>query len=483
MKPSLQLRVSQNLAMTPQLQQAIRLLQLSSVELQMEVQQALESNMMLEPDDDEDNDQPEQQLTDHFGAKAEKKINENDISQDIPEDLPVDIVWEDVYDSGINSSTTFNNNEPVFFENQNLQEKNLRDHLLWQLNVVPISEKDKAIAIAIIDALDDDGYLSCKLEEILDTVGDDIDVELDEVEAVLNLVQTMEPAGIAARDLRECLMLQLNQYPPGTPWLNKAKELVDRHLELMAARDFNQLMRRLKVDQKELQGIITLIQSMNPRPGTQVQNVQTEYITPDVYVKKEKGMWRVELNTDSIPRLKINTNYANMVRRADNSTDNNSLKTHLQEARWFIKSLQSRSETLLRVASCIVERQRAFLEYGDEAMKPLVLHDVAEALGMHESTISRVTTRKYMHTPRGIYELKYFFSSHVTTDQGDACSSTAIRALIKKFINKESHQKPLSDNKIAELLSAQGIQVARRTIAKYREAMAIPPSNERKRLV
>ncbi|MBM2829591.1 MAG: polymerase sigma-54 factor [Gammaproteobacteria bacterium] len=483
MKPSLQLRVSQNLAMTPQLQQAIRLLQLSSVELQMEVQQALESNMMLEPDDDEDNDQPEQQLTEHFGAKAEKKINENDISQDIPEDLPVDIVWEDVYDSGINSSTTFNNNEPVFFENQNLQEKNLRDHLLWQLNVVPISEKDKAIAIAIIDALDDDGYLSCKLEEILDTVGDDIDVELDEVEAVLNLVQTMEPAGIAARDLRECLMLQLNQYPPGTPWLNKAKELVDRHLELMAARDFNQLMRRLKVDQKELQGIITLIQSMNPRPGTQVQNVQTEYITPDVYVKKEKGMWRVELNTDSIPRLKINTNYANMVRRADNSTDNNSLKTHLQEARWFIKSLQSRSETLLRVASCIVERQRAFLEFGDEAMKPLVLHDVAEALGMHESTISRVTTRKYMHTPRGIYELKYFFSSHVTTDQGDACSSTAIRALIKKFINKESHQKPLSDNKIAELLSAQGIQVARRTIAKYREAMAIPPSNERKRLV
>lgn len=483
MKPSLQLRVSQNLAMTPQLQQAIRLLQLSSVELQMEVQRALESNMMLEPDDGEDNDQPEQQLTEHAGVEGEKQVNENDISQDIPEDLPVDIVWEDVYDSGINSSTTFNNNEPVFFENQNLQEKNLRDHLLWQLNVVPISEKDKAIAIAIIDALDDDGYLSCKLEEILDTVGDDIDVELDEVEAVLNLVQTMEPVGVAARDLRECLMLQLNQYPPGTPWLNKAKELVDRHLELMAARDFNQLMRRLKVDQKELQEIITLIQSMNPRPGTQVQNVQTEYITPDVYVKKEKGMWRVELNTDPIPRLKINKNYANMVRRADNSTDNNSLKTHLQEARWFIKSLQSRNETLLRVACCIVERQRAFLEYGEEAMKPLVLHDVAEALGMHESTISRVTTRKYMHTPRGIYELKYFFSSHVNTDQGDACSSIAIRALIKKFINEESHQKPLSDNKIAELLSAQGIQVARRTIAKYREAMAIPPSNERKRLV
>ncbi len=483
MKPSLQLRVSQNLAMTPQLQQAIRLLQLSNVELQMEVQQALESNMMLEIDDDEDNEQPEQQSVEYSEIKSRDQIDEDDISQNIPEDLPVDSVWEDVYDSSISFSPGLNNNEPVFFENQNLQEKSLRDHLLWQLNVIPVSEKDKAIAITIIDALDDDGNLSCKLEEILDSLGDDIEVELDEVEAVLNLIQAMEPAGVGARNLQECLMLQLNQCPADTPWLDKAKELVGRHLELMAARDFNQLMRRLKVTQKDLQEIITLIQTMNPRPGTLIQSTQTEYVIPDVYVKKEKCMWKVELNTDSIPHIKINTSYANMIRRADNSTDNTSMKTHLQEARWFIKSLQSRSETLLRVASCIVERQRAFLEYGEEAMKPLVLHDVAEALGMHESTISRVTTRKYMHTPRGIYELKYFFSSHVNTNQGDACSSTAIRALIKKLINEESPQKPFSDNRITELLSAQGIQVARRTVAKYREAMAIPPSNERKRLV
>ncbi|MBI4005019.1 MAG: RNA polymerase factor sigma-54 [Gammaproteobacteria bacterium] len=483
MKPSLQLRVSQNLAMTPQLQQAIRLLQLSNIELQMEVQQALESNMMLEIDDGEDNEQTEQQSEEYRKVKSGDQINEDDIPQVIPEELPVDSVWEDVYDSSISFSPGLNNNEAVFFENQNLQEKSLRDHLLWQLNVIPVSEKDKAIAITIIDALDDDGYLSCKLEEILDALGDDIEVELDEVEAVLNLIQAMEPAGVGARNLQECLILQLNQCPATTPWLDKAKELVGRHLELMAAHDFNQLMRRLKVTQKELQEIITLIQTMNPRPGTQVQSTQTEYVIPDVYVKKDMGMWKVELNPDSIPHLKINTSYANMIRRADNSTDNTSLKTHLQEARWFIKSLQSRSETLLRVASCIVERQRAFLEYGDEAMKPLVLHDVAEALGMHESTISRVTTRKYLHTPRGIYELKYFFSSHVNTNQGDACSSTAIRALIKKLINEEPPQKPLSDNRIAELLSARGIQVARRTVAKYREAMAIPPSNERKRLV
>ncbi|MEE9551916.1 MAG: RNA polymerase factor sigma-54, partial [Gammaproteobacteria bacterium] len=241
-------------------------------------------------------------------------------------------------------------------------------------------------------------------------------------------------------------------------------------------------MRRMKLDQDELQEVIALIQSMNPRPGSQLQDTHTQYIVPDVYVKKNKGVWRVELNTEAIPQLRINSSYADMIRRADNSKDNVSLKTHLQEARWFIKSLHSRSETLLRVASSIVERQRAFLEHGEEAMKPLVLHDIAEILGMHESTISRVTTRKYMHTPRGIFELKYFFSSHLNTDQGGICSSTAIRALIKKFIDAETPKKPLSDSKIAAILSEQGIKVARRTIAKYREAMAIPPSNERKRL-
>ena len=292
----------------------------------------------------------------------------------------------------------------------------------------------------------------------------------------------MEPTGVGARDLQECLILQLRQCDKDTPSLALAIELVSKHLDLLASRDFNQLMRRLRVDQKELQDVIALIQSMNPRPGGQIHETRSEYITPDVYVKKVKGRWRVALNTELMPQLRVNSSYAGMIRRADKSEDNVSLKAHLQEARWFIKSLQSRSETLLRVATCIVERQRAFLEYGEEAMKPMVLHDVAETLGMHESTISRVTTRKYMHTSRGIFELKYFFSSHLSTSHGGEASSTAIRALIKKLIGAEAPKKPLSDSKISSLLSEQGIKIARRTVAKYRESMAIPPSNERKRL-
>jgi RNA polymerase sigma-54 factor len=485
MKPSLQLRISQNLTMTPQLQQAIKLLQLSSLELQMEVQDALESNMMLELNEEEDIDIGNQDVTgptDETPNISEplETNNQND-SLNIPEDLPVDSAWEDIYDGSMSYVKNYNNSAGLY-ENQDTNEKTLRDHLLWQLNVIPTTETDNIIAIAIIDSLGDDGYLSCKLEDIYESLADDLEVGLDEIEAVLRLIQAMDPAGVASRDLKECLLLQLNQCVPDVPFLDKAKELVSKHLQLLASRDFNQLMRRLKLKQDDLQNVITLIQSMNPRPGGQIQETKTEYVVPDVYVKKHKGAWRVELNTDSIPQLRINTNYANMVQRANNSDENNSLKAHLQEARWFIKSLQSRSETLLRVATAIVERQRAFLEYGEEAMKPLVLHDIADALDMHESTISRVTTRKYMHTPKGIFELKYFFSSHLNTDDGGACSSTAIRALLKKLIDAETPQKPLSDNKIAAILAEQGIKVARRTIAKYREAMAIPPSNERKRL-
>lgn len=477
MKASLQLRVSHNLTMTPQLQQAIRLLQLSSMELQTEIQDALESNMMLELDEGDDGDQYETRTEEEGGVKEDAQPLDQD---DIPDDLPVDSAWEDIYDNPpVNTSTSADSG---FYENQDSAETTLREHLMWQLNLTPMNEQDAAIATAIIDAMDDDGYLTCSLEEIRDSQGDDTDVELSEVEAVLHLVQNMDPAGVGARDLRECLLLQLSQCDPDTPHMDKAHELVSRHLELMGSRDFNQLIRRLKVDRDTLQTIICLIQGMNPRPGSVIQSARTEYIIPDVYVKKEKGQWKVELNSEAIPRLRINPGYASMIRRADNSSENVSLKNHLQEARWFIKSLHSRSETLLRVASCIVEKQRAFLEHGEEAMKPMVLHDVAEQLDLHESTISRVTTRKYMHTPRGIYELKYFFSSHVSTDDGNTCSSTAIRAFIKKLVSEETPQKPLSDSKIAQLLSGKGIKVARRTVAKYREAMGIPPSNERKRL-
>ena len=488
MKHSLQLKISQSLTMTPQLQQAIRLLQLSSLELQTEIQDALESNMMLELAEDEatptngaeGNDELELK---HAETNSELAEINNDIDSDnIPEDLPVDSGWEDIYDGAASYGRSLEPGELLNLEFQDTQEQTLREHLMWQLNLTPTSETDKVIAMAIIDALDDDGYLTCTTADILQALGNDMEIELEEVDAVLRMIQAMDPTGVAARDLGECLTLQLEQCDPSTPWIHEARELVLNHLNLLAAHDYNQLMRRMKLSREDLSEVVLLIQSMNPRPGNQVQEMRVQYISPDVYVRKDNDSWKVELNTESIPQLRINTNYANMIRRADNSSDNNSLKAHLQEARWLIKSLQSRNETLLRVATAIVERQRAFLDYGEEAMKPLVLHDIAEVLDMHESTISRVTTRKYMHTPRGVFELKYFFSSHVSTDFGGACSSTAIRALIKKLINAEKPQKPLSDSKIAALLADQGIRVARRTVAKYRETMTIPPSNERKRL-
>jgi RNA polymerase sigma-54 factor len=500
MKASLQLRIGQSLTMTPQLQQAIRLLQLSSMELETEIQDALDSNMMLELDDEfseqgsDDNNNPDSMQTNanesaEFTEKAteihtsetETGLNDNNI----PTELPVDSAWEDIYDNSASYSKSVGSSEYSGFDNQDSEALTLSAHLLWQLNLTPGSDSDRAIATAIIDALDDDGYLKCSLEEIHASLGDEheLNVEIDEIEAVLRLVQSMEPAGVAARDLQECLSLQLAQCSPDTPWLAEAKELVNEHLHLLAGHDYNRLLKQMKLDREQLQEVVLFIQTMNPRPGNQIQESRIEYIVPDVFVKKQKGAWRVELNIENMPRLRINSDYANMIKRADSSDDNTSLKSHLQEARWFIKSLQSRSETLLRVATAIVERQRAFLDYGEEAMKPLVLHDIAEALSLHESTISRVTTRKYMHTPRGIFELKYFFSSHVGTNMGGTCSSTAIRALIKKLIAAEKLEKPLSDSKIAAVLSDQGINVARRTVAKYRESMAIPPSNERKRLV
>ncbi len=491
--------------MTPQLQQAIRLLQLSTLELQTEVQQALESNPLLELTEEGEGeadvvDLPggegkseslngDDDMAANMGLNSEiaVPVNEDEaatgsMSGDIPEELPVDTNWEDVYDSGGLGATGAEADNRVF-EIQDSPAESLRDHLVWQMDLTPFSDTDRAIAAAIIDAVDDDGYLTAPLEEIQQGLGEGVEAELDEVSAVLRRIQNFDPPGVAARDLRECLLIQLQQLPVDTPMLAEAKRLVGEYLPLLGNRDYAQLTRRLKLDEQALQEVIDLIQTLNPRPGSSVATGQAEYIIPDVIVRKRNGTWRVELNEEAVPRLRINKQYAGMIRRADSSSDNTYLKGQLQEARWFLKSLQSRHETLLKVASCIVERQRGFLEHGEEAMKALVLHDVAEAVGMHESTISRVTTKKYMWTPRGILELKYFFSSHVTTAAGGACSSTAIRALIKKLVAAENRRKPLSDSKIASLLCDQGINVARRTVAKYREAMAIPPSNERKQLV
>jgi RNA polymerase sigma-54 factor len=483
MKPSLQLRVSQNLAMTPQLQQAIRLLQLSSLELKTEIQNALDSNMMLEMDESDDINSSDKEAAPELDNESTELNLKNDYETiENGEDLPVETAWDDLYEGYINyTGAKQGGNE--FFEPEDVSEKNLSDHLLWQLNLLPLSDSDRTIAATIIDFINKDGYLTSPLEEILSIVADETDAGIEEIEAMLSMVQSMEPAGVGARDLKECLGLQLSQYPERTKWLKETTSLINCHLDLLATHDYTQLMKKLAVSRAELSEIISLIQSLHPRPGSTVQNIPVQYVIPDIYVKKINGRWLVELNSESTPRLRINSGYADMIKRADNSPDNNSLKEHLQEARWLIKSLQSRCETLLKVSASIIERQKAFLELGDQGMKPLVLHDIAEELGLHESTISRVTTNKYMHTPRGIFELKYFFSSHVNTNNGDAASSTAIRALIKKLVSEENPQKPFSDSKIATILAEQGINVARRTIAKYREALSIPPSNERKRLI
>ena len=499
MKASLQLKMGQQLTMTPQLQQAIRLLQLSTLDLQQEIQSVLDSNPLLDVDeefenpsaDKKDQDSAESPTTEaskeESNTESETAVADSDWNEDIPDELSTDSDWDDTWQASAAptpASTSHSGSSDDFdMDSRNGSTDDLQDHLLWQLNLTPMSNNDHIIAINILEGVDSDGYLKVTLEDILDSLDPELDIEMDEIQAVLRRLQQFEPSGVCARDLQECLSLQLSHLPEDTPWLALARKLIDNHIDLLGAKDYAALMRKLKVKEDELKLVIRGIQELNPRPGSQIEPQASEYVIPDVMVRKVKDEWRVELNPDISPKLRINDHYASMVKRADSSADNTFIKDHLQEARWFLKSLQSRNDTLLKVANKIVEYQQGFLEEGDEAMKPLVLHDIAEAVGMHESTISRVTTQKYMHTPRGIFELKYFFSSHVSTTSGGECSSTAIRAMIKKLIVVESAKKPLSDSKIAALLEEDGIQVARRTVAKYREAMQIPPSNERKRLV
>ena len=515
MKQSLQMKMGQQLAMTPQLQQAIKLLQLSTLELQTEIQQALESNPMLEVQEEgEEGEKDAAKMRSENEKKSKEEESGQDSSQDnsdsdtgsdsledlsatvevadatpdIPDELPVDSAWEDIYEPAFGSGTMQGGeeNQRDFTEYTSAGTGNLQDHLTDQLRLRTLSETDQIIAATIINCIDDNGYLEDGIDEIIDAVNINFDnpedfVDEEEVEALLRLIQQLDPIGCGSRDTRECMLIQLQEME-STPHVEVCKQLISEHLKMLAARDFAKIKRQLKINDAQLQNSIQTIQSLTPRPGSQVVSKDPQYIAPDVFVKKIKGVWRVELNPDIAPRLAVNSMYAGLVKRADKSDDNNYMRNQLQEARWFIKSLQSRNETLLRVGTAIVERQRGFLEYGDEAMRPLVLRDIAEHLELHESTISRVTTQKYIHTPRGIFEFKYFFSSHVSTSDGGECSATAIRAMIRKFIAKEDPGKPLSDSKIATTLVSSGIQVARRTVAKYRESMSIPPSNERKRL-
>ncbi len=477
MKQGLQLRLSQQLAMTPQLQQAIRLLQLSTLEVQQELQQALESNPLLEQiDTHEEIDTRETQDSETLDTADALEQKE------MPEELPLDASWDTIYTAGTPSGTSgdYIDDELPVYQGETTQ--TLQDYLMWQVELTPFSDTDRAIATSIVDAVDDTGYLTVPLEDILESMGDE-EIDIDEVEAVLKRIQRFDPVGVAAKDLRDCLLIQLSQFDKTTPWLEEARLIISDHLDLLANHDFRTLMRVTRLKEDVLKEAVNLIQSLDPRPGQSIQTGEPEYVIPDVLVRKHNGHWTVELNSDSIPRLQINQHYASMCNNARNDGDSQFIRSNLQDAKWLIKSLESRNDTLLRVSRCIVEQQQAFFEQGEEYMKPMVLADIAQAVEMHESTISRVTTQKYLHSPRGIFELKYFFSSHVNTEGGGEASSTAIRALVKKLIAAENPAKPLSDSKLTSLLSEQGIMVARRTVAKYRESLSIPPSNQRKQLV
>ncbi|EFZ5829545.1 RNA polymerase factor sigma-54 [Shigella flexneri] len=477
MKQGLQLRLSQQLAMTPQLQQAIRLLQLSTLELQQELQQALESNPLLEQiDTHEEIDTRETQDSETLDTADALEQKE------MPEELPLDASWDTIYTAGTPSGTSgdYIDDELPVYQGETTQ--TLQDYLMWQVELTPFSDTDRAIATSIVDAVDETGYLTVPLEDILESMGDE-EIDIDEVEAVLKRIQRFDPVGVAAKDLRDCLLIQLSQFDKTTPWLEEARLIISDHLDLLANHDFRTLMRVTRLKEDVLKEAVNLIQSLDPRPGQSIQTGEPEYVIPDVLVRKHNGHWTVELNSDSIPRLQINQHYASMCNNARNDGDSQFIRSNLQDAKWLIKSLESRNDTLLRVSRCIVEQQQTFFEQGEEYMKPMVLADIAQAVEMHESTISRVTTQKYLHSPRGIFELKYFFSSHVNTEGGGEASSTAIRALVKKLIAAENPAKPLSDSKLTSLLSEQGIMVARRTVAKYRESLSIPPSNQRKQLV
>jgi RNA polymerase sigma-54 factor len=470
--------MGQSLAMTPALQQAIRLLQMSSLDLQQEIQQALDANVLLERD--EDDIAPADPVDGDSVDDADAPQPEVEIKAEITDELPVDADWNEVYGDHVAPAKNNDNDDYQDYLQANLHGTvSLQGHLQEQAQLAPFGETGRIIAEHLIDEINDEGYLE-HWEELRARLSTELSIEPALIEEVLRLIQDFDPPGIGARDLGECLRIQLQQLKPTTPSRRAALQLVNEHLTLLARRDPVLIAKASGLAPDQVVEALALIRTLQPHPGRPFQSHENDYIAPDVYVSKHKGRWRVTLNAEHSPRLRVNTMYQGMIKRADTSRDQLMLKQHLQEARYFINSLEARNETLLRVAQCIVEEQRAFLDYGDEAMRPLVLRDVSEQLGIHESTVSRATANKYMLTPRGLYEFKHFFSSHVQTSQGGVCSATAIQAMIKRMITAEDAAKPLSDATLSELLNQEGIQVARRTVAKYREGLNIPPSHERK---
>ena len=529
MKQGLQLKFSQNLSLTPQLQQAIRLLQLSTLELNQEIDILMQTNPLLERGDDSEDeygnplDQGEADSTagansqleadqalaagttadnldaeyssqDFQSGSAEPAASEAgalDDSADFEPTAPdfsdnFTAEFDEEFDVFSNGSRWDENNVPADddsdFKQQETLQITLREHLMSQLKLMPLSERDQTLTLLLVDSISDDGYLERSLEQVADEMPPELEIDVMELQTALRHIQHLDPVGVGARNLSECLQLQLDALPEDTPYLAQARLVAEKYLSVLGARDFVKLRKELACDEATLKQVQQLITSLNPRPGANFSVIGSEqYIQHEVIVRKIKGIWIASLNESVIPKLKINQLYAGILKRNRDSSSQY-LQSQMQEAKWMIKNIQQRFSTILRVSQAIVDRQRNFLEYGEVAMKPLVLREIADELDLHESTISRVTTNKYMLTPRGIFELKYFFGSSVATDSGGTCSATAIRALIKKLVEQENPKKPYSDNQITDLLAKQGIVVARRTIAKYRESLNIAPASLRKSL-
>jgi RNA polymerase sigma-54 factor len=478
MKHSLQLKLSQHLTLTPQLQQSIRLLQLSTLELNQEIERFLQENPLLERDEEEEAPAPPPISTPATTA-SEAPAAPAAAESDAAPDSGMDGDWsvEDGYASYGNPDSDDDGEAPQAAP----EYATLREHLLGQLPLMQLGDRDKRIVAYLIDNLDDDGFIKDALEELAALLPEELEIDAEELGVALRYLQSMDPPGIGARDLGECLALQLQAMPPDTPFRAEALRVVSEHLDTLASRDYAKLKRLLRCGDDMLRGVQNLVVSLNPRPVANYSGSEARYIIPDVVVRKIKGLWVVALNPDAMPKLRVNRLYADILHR-NRDASFQQLAGQLQEAKWLIKNVQQRFDTILRVSQAIVDRQRHFFEHGEVAMRPLVLREIADTLGLHESTVSRVTTQKFMLTPRGIFELKYFFGSHVTTDTGGACSATAIRALIKQLVGEEDRRTPLSDSQISEILGKQGIVVARRTIAKYRESLQILPVNLRKSL-
>jgi RNA polymerase sigma-54 factor len=482
MKQSLQLRLSQHLTLTPQLQQSIRLLQLSTQELDQEIERYLRDNPLLERgeggmDAGMGAGAPgEASSGDTQSADGGSATSETDHDSAASERLDGDAFAELSY----GTAGERDDGEDGDYPQLPGEKPTLREHLLSQLALLNLSDRDRILTEILIDSLDDDGYLAQSVDDLLAMLPEELAVDKEELATALRHVQHLEPAGVGARSLSECLSLQLQALSPSTPYCDKAAVVVAQYLEVLAAKDYTRLKRLLQCDDEALRAVQRLIISLNPKPGREYAVADVRYVVPDVIVTKHKGIWTVALNPDAMPKLRVNRLYADILSRGRNSSQQ--MAGQLQEARRLIKNVQQRFDTILRVSQAIVDRQRNFLEHGAIAMRPLVLREIAEVLELHESTISRVTTNKFMHTPRGIFELKFFFGSHVSTDAGGAASSTAIRELIRQFVSNENPRKPLSDSQISGLLGQQGIVVARRTVAKYRESLQILPGNLRKTL-